>query len=260
MKHLLKKKSLFVLFLIVSILVVFSGCSSLQSDESALVGTWGSELWSDDDGTYAFTFSFNSDGTGVIKLLEEINITKYYCEDGYLYMDVEQGVSINYKYRFNEDKSVLYLSEDGDSAEEKFIKISNVDNQNDNQDSNSSNNTDNDLDSNQDENLNITPEEAESALIGTWYSGDALTETLPFLELVFNKDGSVIVTDNETPENSCKFTSYYCDGDILYLIDKDNELISDMRYDFEDDNTSLTLYNFHDEDHSGTFKYFYKYD
>lgn len=246
MKHLLKKKSLFVLFLIVSMLVIFSGCSSLQSDESALVGHWESVKTDPNNGTPLFSMTFNEDGTGVFDFILKVNITDYSCEDDTLHMDFDNGTTLSFKYRFNDDKSSLYLTDDESMDEIKYNRADNS--QSDDGTSTDSNTKNNNSDA-ETQNDNVTTDyydkydseyedaQSEVNLLGTWESEEVLDDGLPAYSLVFNSDGSCSFTD---PDYVYELQGYYVEDTVLYLVDTDGGML-DVCFGFDTSYTNLYI-------------------
>ena len=91
MKHLLKKKSLLSIILILILMFTLCACSGsspLAKDEDILVGHWESELKDLEDGTPLFSMTFNKDGTGVFDFMIEVNITDY--QNNTFYIDKKE--------------------------------------------------------------------------------------------------------------------------------------------------------------------------
>ena len=246
MKHLLKKKSLFVLFLIVSMLVIFSGCSSLQSDESALVGHWESVKTDPNNGTPLFSMTFNEDGTGVFDFILKVNITDYSCEDDTLHMDFDNGTTLSFKYRFNDDKSSLYLTDDESMDEIKYNRADNSQSDDGTStDSNTKNNnsdTETQNDNSDSESYNHYDSEYEDAqsevnLLGTWESEEVLDDGLPAYSLELNTDGTGSFID---PDYVYELQDYYVVDTVLYLVDTDGDIL-EICFGFDTSYTNLYI-------------------
>lgn len=254
MKHLLKKKSLLSIILILILMFTLCACSGsspLAKDEDILVGHWESELKDLEDGTPLFSMTFNKDGTGVFDFMIEVNITDYSCEDGTLHMDFDNGNTLSFKYRFNDDKSAVYLYDDEYPDEYKFNRLDkdnastesnteksdsektsnndtkDTETQNDNSDSESYNNYDSEYEDAQ----------SEVNLLGTWESEEVLDDGLPAYSLVFNSDGSCSFTD---PDYVYELQGYYVEDTVLYLVDTDGGML-DVCFGFDTFYTNLYI-------------------
>lgn len=245
------KKSLSILFLIINILVALSGCSSLQNDESALVGHWESAITGQSDGTPLFSMTFNKDGTGVFDFMLEVNITDYSCEDGTLHMDFDNGNTLSFKYRFNDDKSSIYLTDEGSMDEIKYNRADNSqskDNastesnieESDSEKESSSNKegTGSDTNTNESEQNSTTDESDytpfgyDENIIGYWetWEDDIL------YSVWFNNDG----TGYLSLDSDYNIVSFCCvDGYIIADFDDDSS--AEIPYRFNKDKTSLYL-------------------
>ena len=257
MKHLLKKKSLFVLLLIVSVLVIFSGCSSLQSDESTLVGHWESELKDPDDGTPLFSMTFNKDGTGMFDFFVDYSITDYACEDGTLHMDLKYdsaSTTINFKYRFNKDKSAVYIYDDEYPDEYKFNRSehsqtkddtptdsnSEINDSDDNSDSSSKNDKNSSTNGLTSDEPEYTPFGVDNDILGYWENSDGDVGNNYYYAVWFNDDGTGYLSLDE----DYNIVSFCCvDGYIIAYLDDDSSVEIPYRYNKDKSSLYLTLSN-----------------
>ena len=70
--------------------------------------------WENSDGdvgnNYYYAVWFNDDGTGYLSLDEDYNIVSFCCVDGYIIAYLDDDSSVEIPYRYNKDKSSLYLT------------------------------------------------------------------------------------------------------------------------------------------------------
>ena len=247
MKYLMKKKSLLPIILILVLAIILCACSGsspLAKDEDALVGYWESAMKDQADGTPIFSMTFNKDGTGVFDFWGEFNITDYACEDGTLHMDFDNGAVIKFKYRFNDDKSSLYLMDDENSEE---IKYNRADKSND--DTSAKSNSENSNSDSEQPDDNSTSEyyneydseyeDAQSALNlqGIWKSEEVLEDGLPAYSLELNIDGASSFVD---PNYVYDLQDYYVENGTLYLVDTDGGIL-EIFFAFNSDYTELNI-------------------
>ena len=254
MKHLLKKKSLLSIILILILMFTLCACSGsspLAKDEDILVGYWESELKDLEDGTPLFSMTFNKDGTGVFDFMIEVNITDYSCEDGTLHMDFDNGNTLSFKYRFNDDKSAVYLYDDEYPDEYKFNRTdvsqakddtsteSNAESSDSEKESNSNKEgTGSNTDTNESaqnsttDESDYTPFGYDENIIGYWetWEDDIL------YSVWFNKDG----TGYLSLDSDYNIVSFCCvDGYIIADFDDDSS--AEIPYRFNKDKTALYL-------------------
>ena len=257
MKHLLKKKSLLSIILILILMFTLCACSGsspLAKDEDILVGTWEYLSYADYNVYTQRILEFTSDGTlistsnycypthGPYSDSETFNYT---CEDGVLYLE-QEGSSISTKeyYRFSEDKKSLYISDPLYSimeTEEKYVKVdsptdlssingnnaSDTKTQNDNSDSESYNHYDSEYEDAQ----------SELNLLGTWESEEVLDDGLPAYSLELNTDGTGSFID---PDYVYELQDYYVVDTVLYLVDTDGDIL-EICFGFDTSYTNLYI-------------------
>lgn len=258
MKHLLKKKSLLSIILILIIMFTLCACSGsspLAKDEDILVGIWEHISYVDENNFSQEILEFTNDGTLIStsnscyslfdsnSYHENSETYNYTCEDGVLYLEPE-GSSISTKeyYRFSEDKKSLYISDPlYDAMEEKYVKVdsptdlssingnnaSDTETQNDNSDSESYNHYDSEY------------EDAQSAvnLLGTWESEEVLDDGLPAYSLELNTDGTGSFID---PDYVYELQDYYVVDTVLYLVDTDGDIL-EICFGFDTSYTNLYI-------------------
>ena len=264
MKHLLKKKSLLSIILILILMFTLCACSGsspLAKDEDILVGYWENLTYVDENDFSQDILEFTSDGTlisttnycypslGPGSYSETCNYT---CEDGVLYLE-QEGSSISLKeyYRLSEDKKSLYISETEDIIIEiKYVKVdsptdlssingnnaSDTETQNDNSDSETQN------DNSDSESYNHYDSEYEDAqselnLLGTWESEEVLDDGLPAYSLELNTDGTGSFID---PDYVYELQDYYVVDTVLYLVDTDGDIL-EICFGFDTSYTNLYI-------------------
>lgn len=258
MKHLLKKKSLLSIILILILMFTLCACSGsspLAKDEDILVGTWEYLSYADYNVYTQRILEFTSDGTLISTSnycypthgpYSESETFNYTCEDGVLYLE-QEGSSISTKeyYRFSEDKKSLYISDplyDILETEEKYVKVdsptdlssingnnaSDTETQNDNSDSESYESEQNSTTDESD----YTPFGYDENIMGYWetWEDDIL------YAVWFNEDG----TGYLSLDSDYNIVSFCCvDGYIIADFDDDSS--AEIPYRFNKDKTALYL-------------------
>ena len=235
-------KKLLSVLLIFVLIFTFCSCSSTQSNENALIGCWETII-TDSDGWFdRDSYEFNNDGTMIFSTQSKIpnmnlvNLSETYnytVEEDVLHVEpVENDTfSVDYYYRFNDDKTALYLKYGEDGVETKYKKVDAPTEYTDKKDNKKSTNKNNDYDSDAD----FTPIGYDENIIGDWEceSGD---EENPYYSACFFDDetGTIFV--------DCDYViTGYCCVDNIIIADLEDGSSMEIPYRYNKNKTSLYL-------------------